>query len=76
MKKIIKLTENDLVRIVKRVINEDLGISEDAEKLCKLLMDNIGKLSSESEITIKSEDLYPISDRCFRISIKKIDFST
>lgn len=30
MKKIIRLTESDLTRIVKRVVNESMGLSDDA----------------------------------------------
>ena len=49
MKKIVKLTETDLTRIVKRVINEmELPIPNDVEGILKLI--NSGAGSSQSKV--------------------------
>jgi len=52
MGKIIRLSESDLVKIVKRVINEDLGVSDDAKKLAEIIIENLPRLKNESEILI------------------------
>jgi hypothetical protein len=52
MKRVIRLTESDLTRIVKKVINEDLGVSDDAKKLAEIIIENLPRLKSESEIVI------------------------
>ncbi len=60
MKKIVRLTENDLTHIIKQIIrentkqnlNESLGISNDAKKLAEILIENIPRLKNESEILI------------------------
>lgn len=52
MKKVIRLTESDLLKIVKKVINENLGISGEAEKLAKIIVDNLPRLKEEPEILI------------------------
>jgi hypothetical protein len=53
MKKVIRLTESDLTRIVKRVINESLGISDESKKLANIIMENLSKLENEDEISIE-----------------------
>jgi len=53
MKKVIRLTESDLLRIVKRVINEDLGISQEAKKLADIIMENLPRLENEDEFYIE-----------------------
>lgn len=53
MKKVVRLTERDLTRIVKRVINESMGISDDSKKLANIIMENLPKLKNEDEISIE-----------------------
>ena len=53
MKKVIRLTESDLTRIVNRVINESLGISDESKKLANIIMENLSKLENEDEISIE-----------------------
>jgi hypothetical protein len=49
MKKIIKLTENDLIRIVKRVIKEQENPNNKVEEVKKILEQSVGGLSIENE---------------------------
>ena len=60
MKKIVRLTESDLIRIVKRVIKEDFDyneITEDFDKILDILIDManndkfILRVVDENEIT-------------------------
>jgi hypothetical protein len=53
MSRIVRLTESDLTRIVKRVINESMGISDDSKKLANIIMENLPKLKNEDEISIE-----------------------
>jgi hypothetical protein len=64
MKRIVRLTESDLKKIVRRVINESLGINEEAKKLADLITQHISGI--ETNRTIVLEDNIDI------LNIKKI----
>ena len=55
MKKIIKLTESDLTRIVKQVINERLGVNEDVKTLTEFLDKKLKGLKPGKYILTKND---------------------
>jgi hypothetical protein len=70
MKKIVRLTENDLARIVKRVINEQ---NEDAYKILSQMetLCNNGYAESES----MKNTVYKIKDKATYDTIQKLVYS-
>jgi hypothetical protein len=56
MKKVVKLTESDLTRIVKQVINERLGVNEDVKILTEFLHKKLENLKP-GKYTLTKNDL-------------------
>jgi hypothetical protein len=82
MKKIIRLTESDLARIVRRVIKEQEsgGYTQNAKKAIKLIEDGIAYMGGTDEemiargvYTIKTkEDYNSVLDHCKRKGFKSV----
>ena len=66
MKKIIRLTENDLTKLVKRVIKEQDENEEDLEKL-KILIDN-----EQFETALQLGETLDLEDKVFDLILDKI----
>jgi hypothetical protein len=82
MKKIIRLTESDLTRIVRRVIKEQQsgGYTQNAKTAIKLIEDGIAYIGGTDEMkiakgvyTIKTkEDYNSVLDHCKRKGFKSV----
>ena len=70
MKKIVRLTENDLARIVRRVINEQ---SEDAYKILSQMETLCNNGNAESEAM--KQTVYKIKDKATYDTIQKLVYS-
>jgi hypothetical protein len=53
MKKVIRLTENDLIRVIERIVKEDLGGMDDSHPI-------YGKMNLKKDLDIKSDSKNPI----------------
>jgi predicted DNA-binding protein YlxM (UPF0122 family) len=74
MKKIVRLTESDLTRIVKRVINENISLSklEDIKDRIGVFNYNLLKMKYEDKLSVKEiADKIKSSEATARNRIKK-----